>query len=44
VPFYAVDRFFAPDIAAATALLQARTLSALLPPGLLPSQPAPSSC
>ena len=37
VPFYAVDRFFAPDIAAATALLQARTLSALLPPGLLPS-------
>ncbi len=38
VPFYAVDRFFAPDIAAATALLRARALSGLPPPGLLPSE------
>lgn len=38
VPFYSEDRYFAPDIAAATALLQSRCLSALMPPGLLPSQ------
>ena len=39
VPFYEVDRFFAPDIAAASALLAERALSPLMPPGLLPSQP-----
>ena len=38
VPHYAADRFFAPDIAAATALLRAGRLSALMPAGLLPSQ------
>ncbi|QDF97991.1 histidine ammonia-lyase [Azoarcus sp. DD4] len=38
VPFYREDRYFAPDIAAATALLHSRCLSALMPPGLLPSQ------
>nr|NMF97203.1 histidine ammonia-lyase [Aromatoleum toluolicum] len=38
VSFYDVDRFFAPDIAAATELLAARTLSPLMPPALLPSQ------
>ncbi|HJV24163.1 MAG TPA: histidine ammonia-lyase [Aromatoleum sp.] len=37
VPFYDVDRYFAPDIAAATSLLAERTLSALMPKGLLPS-------
>ncbi|QTQ37716.1 Histidine ammonia-lyase [Aromatoleum petrolei] len=37
VPFYEVDRYFAPDIAAATNLLQTRVLSGLMPRGLLPS-------
>ncbi len=37
VPFYERDRFFAPDIEAASALLQQRVLTALMPAGLLPS-------
>ncbi len=38
VPFYDRDRFFAPDIEAANALLLERRLSALMPADLLPSQ------
>ncbi|MGE8499071.1 MAG: histidine ammonia-lyase [Pseudomonas sp.] len=37
VPYYVEDRFFAPDIEAATALLAERVLTPLLPNGLLPS-------
>ncbi|MGB8713172.1 MAG: histidine ammonia-lyase [Onishia taeanensis] len=37
VPYYAEDRFFAPDIEAATALLSMRCLSELMPASLLPS-------
>ncbi|MGE8362237.1 histidine ammonia-lyase [Pseudomonas sp.] len=37
VPYYVEDRFFAPDIEAATALLAERVLTPLLPSGLLPS-------
>ena len=37
VDFYEQDRFFAPDIAAAEALLQTRELSQLVPISLLPS-------
>ena len=37
VPFYEKDRFFAPDIAAANALLAERVLTPLLPAGMLPS-------
>ena len=37
VPYYVEDRFFAPDIAAADALLAERVLTPLLPAGLLPS-------
>ena len=37
VPYYVEDRFFAPDIAAADALLGERVLTALLPAGILPS-------
>ncbi len=37
VPYYQQDRFFAPDIAAASELLASRCLSALLPAQLLPS-------
>ena len=37
VPYYVEDRFFAPDIAAADALLAERVLSPLLPAGILPS-------
>ncbi|MCQ4348005.1 histidine ammonia-lyase [Pseudomonas stutzeri] len=37
VPYYQEDRFFAPDIEAASALLAARGLNALMPAGLLPS-------
>ncbi|MFC3282923.1 histidine ammonia-lyase [Litchfieldella rifensis] len=37
VPYYDKDRFFAPDIEAATALLLDRTLSDLVPDTLLPS-------
>ncbi|MNG17455.1 Histidine ammonia-lyase [compost metagenome] len=37
VPYYVEDRFFAPDIALADALLAERVLTPLLPPGLLPS-------
>ncbi|MBA2777561.1 histidine ammonia-lyase [Billgrantia kenyensis] len=37
VSHYDQDRFFAPDIEAATALLEARALSGLIPAGLLPS-------
>ncbi|WP_256576458.1 hypothetical protein, partial [Pseudomonas sp. B11(2017)] len=37
VPFYEKDRFFAPDIDAATGLLASRCLSALVPAKLLPS-------
>jgi histidine ammonia-lyase len=39
VPFYAEDRFFAPDIEAAKALIARGALNDLLPPGLLPSLP-----
>lgn len=38
VTHYEQDRFFAPDIEAASDLLAARTLNHLLPPGTLPSQ------
>ena len=38
VTHYEQDRFFAPDIEAASSLLAARTLSHLLRPGTLPSQ------
>ncbi len=38
VPFYAQDRFFAPDIEAAMALLGQGCLSELLPTGVLPSR------
>jgi histidine ammonia-lyase len=37
VAFYDRDRYFAPDIEAANALLVERRLSALLPAGILPS-------
>ena len=37
VPYYVEDRFFAPDIAAADALLAEGVLSPLLPAGILPS-------
>ncbi|MGM0782751.1 MAG: histidine ammonia-lyase [Pseudomonadota bacterium] len=37
VAYYARDRFFGPDIEAATALLAKRSLNALVPTGLLPS-------
>ena len=37
VPYYVEDRFFAPDIAAADALLVERVLTPLLPAGMLPS-------
>ena len=37
VPYYVEDRFFAPDIAAANALLAERVLTPLLPAGMLPS-------
>src|SRR3990167_4821002 len=37
VPYYVEDRFFAPDIEAANALLAERVLSPLLPNGMLPS-------
>lgn len=37
VPYYVEDRFFAPDIAAADALLAERVLTPLLPSGMLPS-------
>ena len=37
VPYYVEDRFFAPDIAAADALLAEGVLSQLLPAGILPS-------
>jgi histidine ammonia-lyase len=37
VPYYVEDRFFAPDIEAANALLAERVLSPLLPVGMLPS-------
>ncbi|MDH1867857.1 histidine ammonia-lyase [Pseudomonas chengduensis] len=37
VPYYVEDRFFAPDIAAADALLAERVLTPLLPAGMLPS-------
>ena len=37
VPFYEEDRFFAPDIEAAAALLAEQRLSGLLPAGVLPS-------
>jgi histidine ammonia-lyase len=37
VPFYVEDRFFAPDIAAAEALLATRVLNTLVPAALLPS-------
>lgn len=37
VPYYEKDRFFAPDIEAASRLLAAGGLTALLPAGLLPS-------
>jgi len=37
VPYYVEDRFFAPDIAAADALLAECVLSPLLPAGMLPS-------
>ncbi|MBZ9556469.1 MULTISPECIES: histidine ammonia-lyase [unclassified Modicisalibacter] len=37
VPYYAEDRFFAPDIEQAETLLAAGVLNALLDPGLLPS-------
>ena len=34
---YEKDRFFAPDIEAASQLIGGRHLNALVPPGLLPS-------
>ena len=37
VSYYAKDRFFGPDIEAASELLAARTLSTLVPAGMLPS-------
>lgn len=37
VPFYEKDRFFAPDINAASELLASRCLNELLPAKLLPS-------
>ncbi|WP_397450349.1 histidine ammonia-lyase [Pseudomonas sp. NA-150] len=37
VPFYDKDRFFAPDIEAASQLLASHTLNALLPANVLPS-------
>ena len=37
VPYYQEDRFFAPDIEAASALLASGCLNALMPEGLLPS-------
>jgi histidine ammonia-lyase len=37
VPYYVEDRFFAPDIEAANALLAERVLTPLLPSGVLPS-------
>lgn len=37
VPFYDKDRYFAPDIEAASVLIAERHLSALLPAGMLPS-------
>ena len=37
VPFYEKDRFFAPDINAATELLASRILTELVPAKLLPS-------
>ena len=37
VPHYEKDRFFAPDIAAASELIANRSLSVLAPAGLLPS-------
>ncbi|KJH79506.1 histidine ammonia-lyase [Pseudomonas sp. KSR10] len=37
VPYYVEDRFFAPDIAAADALLAERVLNPLMPSGMLPS-------
>jgi histidine ammonia-lyase len=37
VPYYVEDRFFAPDIEAANALLASRVLNPLLPSGMLPS-------
>jgi histidine ammonia-lyase len=37
VAFYDRDRYFAPDIEAANALLLGRSLSALLPAAILPS-------
>ncbi|GHC35016.1 histidine ammonia-lyase [Aidingimonas halophila] len=37
VAYYDRDRFFSPDIEAATALLASRTLSDLVPEGLMPS-------
>jgi histidine ammonia-lyase len=37
VPYYVEDRFFAPDIAVADALLAERVLSSLLPAEMLPS-------
>ncbi|MGB8920733.1 MAG: histidine ammonia-lyase, partial [Pseudomonas sp.] len=37
VPFYEKDRFFAPDINAATELLASRCLNELVPVKLLPS-------
>ena len=37
VPFYEKDRFFAPDINAATELLATRCLNELVPTKLLPS-------
>ncbi|MNN40082.1 Histidine ammonia-lyase [compost metagenome] len=37
VPYYQEDRFFAPDIEAASDLLAGGCLNALIPAGLLPS-------
>ncbi|MEN5159358.1 histidine ammonia-lyase [Achromobacter spanius] len=37
VPHYEEDRFFAPDIAAASGLLAAQVMNGLMPAGLLPS-------
>lgn len=37
VPHYEEDRFFAPDIAAASGLIAAQVLNGLMPAGLLPS-------
>ena len=38
VAYYAEDRFFAPDIEAATALLEQRVLNGFMPDKLLPGQ------